>query len=277
MPIAKDNTFQFVNCGRDQGVTVLNAVMSDFAYGRHAHEEVALGVTLDGVQEFSCNGAQFSSSPGDIILFNPGEAHNGNPGDQTALRYTMLYLDPTIFNGLARSAADSDLAEYRAREVNFSDPVLRALVLRTARLVAAPDRSCLEIESCLYSLARRLMSRMDMYHPDSWVDSKDTLLLRARDYIHDNIEDDIAIDDLSRATHLSKFHFIRLFRSQFGLTPHQYIINHRINRVREELAKGTPSSNVAARFGFFDVSHMNRYFKRAYGLTPRQYQIQLTK
>ena len=277
MPIAKDNTFQFVNSGRNMGVTVLNAVMSDFAYGRHAHEEVAMGVTLDGVQEFSCKGRQFSSVPGDIILFNPGEAHNGNPGDRTALKYTMLYLDPAMFNGLARSAADCDLAEYRAEEVNFSDPVLRALILRTARLVEAPDRSKLEIECCLYGLARRLTSRMGVYRPNSWVDSKDALLQRARDYIHDNIENDISIDDLSRAAHLSKYHFIRLFRSQFGLTPHQYIINHRINRVREELAKGAPSSDVAVRFGFFDVSHMNRHFKRAYGLTPRQYQIQFNK
>ncbi|WP_338666823.1 AraC family transcriptional regulator [Pseudodesulfovibrio methanolicus] len=277
MSTAKDNTFQFVNSGRDLGVTVLNAVMWDFAYGRHAHEEVAMGVTLDGVQEFSCKGKRFSSVPGDIILFNPGEAHNGNPGGGNALKYTMLYLDPAVFNGLARSAADSDQAEHRAGEVHFSDPVLRTLILRTARLVAAPRRSGLEIESCLYGLARRVTSRMGVYRPDGWTDSKDTLLLRARDYVHDNIEDDISIEDLSRAVHLSKYHFIRLFRSQFGLTPHQYIINYRINRVREELAAGAPSTDVAQRFGFFDVSHMNRHFKRAYGLTPRQYQIQLTK
>jgi AraC-like DNA-binding protein len=277
MPMAKDNTFEFVNSGREKGVTVLNAVMSDFAYGRHAHEEVALGVTLGGIQEFSCNGEEFSSSPGDIILFNPGEAHNGNPGNKTALEYTMLYLDPAMFYGLARSAADQDMEEYRACEINFSDPVLRALILRTAWLVAAPGGNGLEIESCLYGLARRLTSRMGVYRPNGWIASKDRLLLLARDYIHDNIEGDISIDDLSRAAHLSKYHFIRLFRSQFGLTPHQYIINHRINRVREELAKATPPTDVAARFGFFDVSHMNRHFKRAYGLTPRQYQIQLTK
>ncbi|OIQ48935.1 Multiple antibiotic resistance protein MarA [Pseudodesulfovibrio hydrargyri] len=277
MSTAKGNMFQFVNSGRDLGVTVLNAVMSDFAYGRHAHEEVAMGVTLDGVQEFSCNGEQFSSPPGGIILFNPDQAHNGNPGNKTALKYTMLYLDPVIFNELARSATDGGRAEYHAREINFSDPVLRTLILRTARLVAAPGGSVLEIESSLYGLARRLTSRLGVYRPDGWTDAKDALLLRVRDYIHENIEDDISIDDLSRTAHLSKFHFIRLFRSQFGLTPHQYVINHRINRVREELAQGTPSTDVAARFGFFDVSHMNRHFKRAYGLTPRQYQIQFTR
>lgn len=275
--MSTDNTFQFVDSGRNQGVTVLNAVMSDFAYGRHAHEEVAVGVTLGGVQEFSCKGKQFRSCPGDIILFNPDEAHNGNPGTGAVLKYTMLYLDPAVFNGFARSAADHDRGEYRVGENHFADPVLRALILRTARLAAAPEASALEIESCLYGLARRLTGRMGVYRPDGWTEDKDALLLRAREFVHDNIKADLTIDDLSRAAHLSKYHFIRLFRSQFGLTPHQYVINCRINRVREELAAGASPSDVAQRFGFFDVSHLNRHFKRAYGLTPRQYQIQLTR
>ncbi|WP_207263586.1 AraC family transcriptional regulator [Desulfovibrio sp. Huiquan2017] len=277
MSTARENTFEFVSNGRDLGVTVLNAVMSDFSYGRHAHEEVAVGVTLGGVQEFSCKGRRFRSSPGDIILFNPDEAHNGNPGGGNALEYTMLYLDPAVFNGLAGSAADPDQEEYRVEETHFADPVLRALILRMARLAASPAADVPAIEACLYALAGRLTSRMGVYRPNSWTAAKDTLLLRAREYVHDNIEAAISIDDLSRAAHLSKYHFIRLFRSQFGLTPHQYIINYRINRVREELAAGTPPSDVAYRFGFFDVSHMHRHFKRAYGLTPRQYQIQLTR
>ena len=277
MSAFKDNTFQFVNSGRNRGVTVLNAVMSDFAYGRHAHEEIAVGVTLHGVQEFSCMGKRFSSLPGDIILFNPGEAHTGNPGGGNALEYTMLYLDSAMFNGFFLSASDRVRDEFREGDPHFSDPALRGLILRTARMVAERGAGGLGMEACLYGLARRLTERMGVYRPDGWTDAKDTLLLRAREYIHDNIKSDISIDDLSREAHLSKYHFIRLFRSQFGLPPHQYIINCRINRVREELATGAPPTDVAQRFGFFDVSHMNRHFKRAYGLTPRQYQIQLTR
>lgn len=269
------NSFQFVDAGRDLGVTVLNAVMSDFAYGKHAHEELAVGVTLDGMQEFTCRGRWFRSAPGNIILLNPGDVHNGNPGGGLALKYTMLYLDPVAFNQLMGCAADSERSEFRLPENHIVDPELQALVLRMVRLAVRPGATRFDAEACLYALARRLTQRLGLYRPDGWTDIKDTLLLRARDYIHDNIGEDLSIDDLSRAAHLSKYHFIRMFRSQFGLTPHQYIINQRINRVREGLGAGLPPTDAALRFGFFDVSHMNRHFKRIYGVTPKQYQRQL--
>ena len=73
MSLNLSNSFHFLHAGRSSGITVLNAVMSDFSYGKHAHEELAIGVTIEGVQEFSCNGRAFRSFPGDIILFNPDD------------------------------------------------------------------------------------------------------------------------------------------------------------------------------------------------------------
>ena len=117
---------------------------------------------------------------------------------------------------------------------------------------------------------------MGIFQPNNRTSGKDAMLWRVRDYIHDNIEDDISIDDLSRVANISKYHLIRMFRSQFGMTPHKYILNHRINRVREALRQGNSPTRVAYEFGFYDASHMNRHFKRAYGVTPKQYQSQLT-
>ena len=104
---------------------------------------------------------------------------------------------------------------------------------------------------------------------------KDTLLLKVRECIHDNIAEDLSIEELSLVAGISKFHFIRLFRGQFGLTPHQYILNLKINKARSLLEAGRPPSDVAQEFGFFDVSHLNRHFKRSFGITPKQYQLQL--
>jgi AraC-like DNA-binding protein len=277
MAATQPNHFQFVNAESDIAVTVLNAVMSDFSYANHAHEELALGVTLAGVQEFRCNGSRFRSAPGNVILFNPGDVHNGNPGTDTTLRYTMLYLDPNDFLPLVGSAAGTGKTHFRIPETHLRDAALQALILDMSRLITGSNRSSLEYEHRLYEIAKRLTQRMGIFSPDSWTGAKDALLLQARDYIHDNIAEDISINDLSRVVNISKFHFIRLFRSQFGLTPHQYILNHRINRVREALGTGASSSDVAQDFGFFDASHMNRYFKRSYGVTPRQYQHQLLK
>ena len=271
------NHFQFVNSENAAGLTVLNAVMSDFYYSNHAHDDFALGVTLEGVQEFVCNGQKIQSSPGNVILLNPGDVHDGNPGKDTVLKYTILYIDSDEFSPLLGSAA-MDKKDFRIPEMHFEDRVLRSLILEMSHFVTKADgKSAFEYEHCLYKIATRLTQRLGIFHPGAWRGHKDTLLLKACEYIHDNIEMDISINDLSRVTNISKFHFIRLFRRQFGLTPHQYIINHKVNRARLELKTGEPPSEVAQRFGFFDVSHMNRHFKRSYGITPRQYQHQLLK
>lgn len=277
MTMKHENHFEFVNADKAAGTTVLQAVMASFSYANHAHEELALGVTLDGIQEFSCKGSRFRSAPGNIILFNPGEVHNGNPGNNTALKYTMLYLDPNEITRLAGSAASGKRLDCRFPETNFVDRRLQSSIMTLSRLVTENTGSRIEYERSLYEIAKRLTQRMEAFHPDAWVEHKDSLLLLARDYIHDHVEDDISIEDLSRVTNISKYHFIRLFRSQFGLTPHQYILNHRINMVRLALATGSPPTDVAHRFGFFDVSHLNRRFKRSYGVTPKQYQHQLLK
>lgn len=80
---------------------------------------------------------------------------------------------------------------------------------------------------------------------------------------------------MAQAAAMSKYHFIRLFHRQFGITPHQYVLNCRINAARKYLETGLPSSHVAQLSGFADNSHLNRHFKRTFGMTPKQYQLQL--
>lgn len=277
MSTMHSNHFEFVNAASGTGTKVLKAVMSDFSYAKHSHEELALGVTMAGVQEFECEGSQFRSQPGDIILFNPGDVHNGNPGDGEALKYTMLYLDTADFYPLMWSASESCRSQFRISKTHFNDAALQFLILEMSQVIADEGRLSVEYDHCRYKIANRLVQKMRIASEDSWTRYKDTLLLRAKDYIHDSVADDITIDELSQVASISKYHFIRLFRKQFGLTPHKYILNLKVNRARVLLEAGAPPSEVAQQFGFFDVSHLNRHFKRSFGVTPKQYQLQLKR
>ena len=259
-------------------MTALSAVMSDFSYGRHCHEEYSLGVTLSGVQEFSCKGTEFSSQPGDIILFNPGDVHDGHPGGDAPLEYTIVYIgahDLCPLMNCAGSGKGED--DWRIPETNFHDPALRGLILDFSRLVQGGEGTPLEQEYYVYRIAKRLSRRLGRLHPGGLAARKDSALLRVRDYIHDNPTGEIAVDDLGRVANMSKYHLIRLFRSQFGVSPHRYIINHRVNGARDCLRAGMSATDAAQEFGFFDASHLNRHFKRAFGLTPRQYQDQMAR
>lgn len=272
------NNFNFQKVGHSSGITVLDAVLSDFSYSRHAHEELSIGVTTEGVQEFFCNGRTFRSYPGDIILFNPGEVHTGNPGTGDILKYKMLYFDTDKLCPLVKSVSNKAMKDFRIPQTHFRDPILRAMLLEiTCRTNEPASFSTLEQEYALYELAAQISRILGNFQLDGLTGRKDALLMMVRDYIHDNIQEEITIDDLSHVANISKFHLIRIFSRQFGLTPHKYIMNHRINKVRNELKKGLSATHAAHKFGFFDTSHLNRHFKQMYGITPTQYQTQIQR
>src|SRR5262245_64370771 len=63
-----------------EGIELLEAAFDKFTYDRHTHDTYAIGVTLHGVQRFSCRNATHDSRPGDVMIINPGEVHDGRSG-----------------------------------------------------------------------------------------------------------------------------------------------------------------------------------------------------
>lgn len=59
-----------------------------------------------------------------------------------------------------------------------------------------------------------------------------------------------------------------MFKKEFGLTPHNFIINHRINKAYELIINGKEISQASLEVGFNDQSHFTRNFKKLYGYTP---------
>ena len=94
---------------------------------------------------------------------------------------------------------------------------------------------------------------------------------RARDYLHDNLERDIGLEELALACGIDRFRLTRAFKAAFGLAPHAYLIQLRLAHARRRLALGQRPADVAIALGFADQSHLGRWFRRAYQLTPAQY------
>ncbi|MDR5860909.1 AraC family transcriptional regulator [Halomonas eurihalina] len=265
--------FRFTRSRHVPGLTMLRAAMSDFSYDRHAHEEYAFGVTLAGRQDFFSGGEYHRSRPGTIIEFNPDEVHDGQAGGNDTLDYVMLYADPAQLAPLFASAAGRESAsQFRAAETLIHDGALRGEILDLARRIDTDTGSRIDQEYALYRIAARLVQRTGNLDEDVSTGRTDKLLERAKTFIHAHAEHDISLEEISQAAHLSKYHFLRLFRRQFGITPHQYVLNCRINAARSALDAGHELNDVVGRYGFADLSHFNRRFKRIYGMTPRQYQ-----
>ena len=270
--------FQFIKSQHVPTLTVLQATIEDFSYDRHAHEEFAFGVTLAGRQDFFSGGQFHRSPPGNVILFNPEEVHDGQPGGEYALNYLMVYAYPEQVRPLfANALGHEDATEFRSSQTLIQDVQLRRAILELARLVTSQTGSCIDQEKALYQVIERIVQLGGVSQPCSITTRPDALLGLAKEYIHAHLETDMSLDAICQAAHLSKYHFLRLFRQHYGITPHQYVINCRINAARSALDAGEPLNDVALRFGFADLSHFNRRFKRIYGMTPHQYQRDIAR
>jgi len=71
---------------------------------------------------------------------------------------------------------------------------------------------------------------------------------------------------------ISPFHFLRLFSSVLGVTPHQYLVRSRLRHAARLLADDDrPVTDVAYDVGFGDLSNFVRTFHRAAGVSPRRF------
>ena len=96
-------------------------------------------------------------------------------------------------------------------------------------------------------------------------------LVRAAEFIRDNYARSLKLDEICSAADLSPSYLIRAFKDKYGLTPHAYLTNCRIEFSRSQLRRGRPIAEVALAAGFSDQAHLQRSFKKLVAATPGQY------
>jgi AraC-like DNA-binding protein len=94
---------------------------------------------------------------------------------------------------------------------------------------------------------------------------------RARAFLHDALADKVTLDDLAAYAALDKFHLVRVFRSEVGLPPYEYLTHLRVSRARDLLRRGVVVAEAAQTVGFCDESQLHRHFRRIVGVPPGVY------
>ena len=90
------------------------------------------------------------------------------------------------------------------------------------------------------------------------------------DYINAYLDRDLSLKELSSLVQMSPHYFSQLFKGSTGTTPHQYVIQCRIDRAKKLIGQNQLSlAEIATLVGFADQSHLHRHFKRVVGVTPK--------
>lgn len=108
--------------------------------------------------------------------------------------------------------------------------------------------------------------------------SLEVTIKNAVSYIESHYKEDITLNDIADHVKISPFHFSRLFKKHTNYTPHQYLINYRVNNAKKLLFSSNLSINeIASKCGFNNVSHFVTTFKGHTNFSPKKYREFLLK
>jgi AraC-like DNA-binding protein len=236
-------------------------------YPPHWHDEYFLTVITGGEGIFRCGRVEHRAPAGTLVFVAPGEVHSHAPG-RGGRSFRSLHAGGPFVGELA-----PDLSRFARSRIPRSgairDTALAKRFLALHRLLER-DGDPIEKEARLLSfLAELLEAGTAAIGPPSTPERM--AVRRARERLDEPDASRVSLRELAAAAALSPFHFHRLFRTQIGLPPHEYLLRRRLLRARALLSTGQPAAYVAAATGFSDQSHLTRHFKRLLGVTPSAY------
>jgi AraC family chemosensory pili system transcriptional regulator ChpD len=231
---------------------------------RHTHDSFTLSARISGGARIWLEGRSFDTGAGDITLYNPNELHGATLSDRHT-SFATLHVAP------------ADMFDTMHREAVFRQPVLRNPPLADA-LVKAIHTSLSEdgmvaamMEEHLLFLLSAVATHDGMRAAETRQASGGSMAERIKQLLADNLATNIALDDIAAQVGMSKFHVLRAFKADVGLTPREWAMQLRMQKAAHLLRQGQTATDVAATLGFVDQSHLNKHFLKWFGVTPGKF------
>jgi AraC family transcriptional regulator len=241
----------------------------------------SIKLAFAGEEEYFIGRRTLRVRPGSFLLVNGGETYGSRIRSHTH-SLSLFYPDRDVASAQAsladdeRRALDPSAAARRPAEVPQFICRVSAHSLRcfTALLASLRQRRQDAADEAAATLLLATLRDLSGSAPKLFLDgvrkpaTRDELIgrvIRARDYVSDLRGRDCSLDRLAEVACLSKFHFLRLFRQVFGVSPAAFARARRLEEAARVIARGA-SDDFAAAAGGYASRHSLR---RALGATGR--------
>jgi AraC family transcriptional regulator len=256
--------------------TVRHTASEGCEFQPHSHSAFTVTAILAGGMTATIGERVYELSGGEIALTNVGQRHSAHA---TEVEFVSIGVSPVLVNELvAELGLMRTSVEIVFRRSLIVDETLTQFARAAASEIAAEQ---VGLAAMLDALVRQVVIHLLRCHLTvrksdqielSRAGPVDRRLRRAVEFMHDNFDREIAVEEIAAAAYLSEYHFARFFKQISGVTPHVYLANLRLERARKLLAETVlPISEIASMVGYQSQSHFTKMFKSVTGVTPRAY------
>lgn len=235
------------------------------------HDTFSLSYVLKGSFGCRAGGRHYELVPGSLFI--------GYPGDEfVCLHEHHASGDECLSFSFTSELVDTLCALPEVWRIVAVPPLTELIVLGERARAARDGRSAMRLDEAGTLLAIQFA---ECISKKSLVSSSNSARDRRRAvelalWIEESAHEPIDLDTASTRVGLSKFHLLRVFRSVFGVTPHQYLIRCRLRRAVELLADDQLSiTAVAFEAGFGDLTNFIRTFRQATRFAPGKFRQEL--
>lgn len=233
-------------------------------FTKHYHETYTIGLTYKGVLKSYNSYQSYDSYEYSIRINNPGEVHAGKSKEWS---HANFYPTVEIISNLYEQIFYEKKIPYFERHIVENKNLFLKLHNFFNAYFSHEDE--ILIESLLIEALSELILANTIYTKEYNKIFEDKKIVKdTYELIKDSLETNFTLESLAQNVSLSKYHFLRLFKKEFGLTPHAFIVNQRLNKANNLIQEGMSISEASVVVGFNDQSHFSRNFKRYFGYTP---------
>lgn len=262
---------------RDMPVTLnryrLTSQEGDNSFRCHWHDRIELLYFISGKAVIRCNSEDYEAGPGDLIVVNNNELHQGTCAGESAEYYCIIF-DPLLLEGRRSDACEAKyigpIAQNRIlfRNRVENDPEIGAYVRRLFSESENKNTGYeIAIKATVYELILYLLRHcVKQELTPLEYDSRARNLKRLNsvlEYLENHYAEKITIDGLSGMIGVSRYYFCKLFKSVTGTTLSEYLNALRVGKAEKLLKSGRANvTDAALSCGFDDPNYFSRMFRR---------------
>lgn len=247
----------------------------------HDHDFTELAYVLSGKGKYVINGKEFSMEAGDLLICNPGDKHTHiitNPKEPT-IEFIAGFNDFHFKNMQPNSIElpDGGCVFHTSSELKqeISMHCYAMLAEKESNQIGTYFMLKTHLMQMLLLVMREIadVDNTDQRGCNFETYSKSYAVNRIINYLHENYEHKISLEQIAHNMYLSPVYISKIFKEETGESPINYLIKIRLERAKEILLNINSGSikNIANQVGYDDVYHFSKLFKKYYGISPLYY------
>ncbi len=251
---------------------------------KHFHTQYEIFYIVEGERVFFFNNREYIARAGDLILVNSNLIHmtRSLSGSNEGHNRIILYVTREKMEGYDAMYPSLHLVQFfdEYYGIYHLDREQQAMILTLFRDIrhALGERNRnyrIGIDLNILSWLFKLMEFVRVRHQELPYDSdnpKYKAAYRIADYLSENCERPVSLDELSEQFFLSKSYICRIFKEVTGYTISEYTNIHRIRKAKRYLEETDMSiAQIAQALGYESLTYFERMFKNYMTLPPLKY------